>query len=83
MSQKVLVIGAARSGLAGAEFLAKTGNQVVLTDMKQCNDIAELEKLGVSFIWGEQPNVAQIQPDYIQFQKTIFHLDSSDGLHHL
>ena len=65
MSQKVLVIGAARSGLAGAEFLAKTGNQVVLTDMKQCNDIAELEKLGVSFIWGEQPNVAQIQPDYI------------------
>ncbi|MBQ5668465.1 MAG: UDP-N-acetylmuramoyl-L-alanine--D-glutamate ligase, partial [Peptococcaceae bacterium] len=65
MGQKVLVIGAARSGLAGAEFLAKTGNQVVLTDMKQCNDIAELEKLGVSFIWGEQPNVAQIQPDYI------------------
>ena len=65
MGQKVLVIGAARSGLAGAEFLAKTGNQVVLTDMKQCNDIAELEKMGVSFIWGEQPNVAQIQPDYI------------------
>ena len=65
MGQKVLVIGAARSGLAGAEFLAKTGNRVVLTDMKQCNDIAELEKLGVSFVWGEQPNVAQIQPDYI------------------
>ena len=65
MEQKVLVIGAARSGLAGAEFLAKTGNQVVLTDMKQCSDIAGLEKLGVSFIWGEQPDVAQIQPDYI------------------
>ena len=35
MSDKVLVIGAARSGMAGAEFLAKEGNQVVLTDMKQ------------------------------------------------
>ena len=35
MGQKVLVIGAARSGLASAEFLAKQGNQVILTDMKQ------------------------------------------------
>ena len=65
MGQKVLVIGAARSGLAGAEFLAKAGNEVILTDMKQCNDIAELKNLGVSFIWGAQPDVAQIQPDYI------------------
>ncbi len=65
MGQKVLVIGAARSGLAGAEFLAKAGNEVILTDMKQCNDIAELKNLGVSFIWGKQPDVAQIQPDYI------------------
>ena len=65
MGQKVLVIGAARSGLASAEFLAKAGNQVILTDMKQCNDIANLEKLGVSFIWGEQPDVAELQPDYI------------------
>ena len=65
MKQNVLVIGAARSGLAGAEFLAKIGNQVVLTDMKQCPDTANLEALGVSFIWGTQPDVAQIQPDYI------------------
>ena len=65
MGQKVLVIGAARSGLASAEFLAKAGNQVILTDMKQCNDIANLEELGVSFIWGEQPDVAELQPDYI------------------
>ena len=58
MGQKVLVIGAARSGLAGAEFLAKAGNEVILTDMKQCNDIAGLKNLGVSFIWGAQPDVA-------------------------
>lgn len=65
MEQKVLVIGAARSGLASAEFLAKQGNQVILTDMKQQNDVADLEQLGVRFIWGEQPDVAALQPDYI------------------
>ncbi len=65
MGQKVLVIGAARSGLSSAEFLAKAGNQVVLTDMKQCQDVENLKSLGVSFIWGEQPDVAMIQPDYI------------------
>ncbi len=35
MGNRVLVIGAARSGLAGAEFLAKHGQQVVLSDMKK------------------------------------------------
>ena len=65
MGKKVLVIGAARSGLAGAEFLAKQGNQVVLTDMKQVEQVDNLAALGVSFIWGEQPDVAAIQPDYI------------------
>ena len=65
MGQKILVIGAARSGLASAEFLARQGNQVVLTDMKQQNDVEYLESLGVSFIWGEQPDVALLQPDYI------------------
>ena len=65
MSDKVLVIGAARSGMAGAEFLAKEGNQVVLTDMKQPAQTNGLEEQGVDFIWGEQPDVAAIQPDYI------------------
>ena len=65
MGDKVLVIGAARSGLAGAEFLAKQGNQVVLTDMKQAAQVDNLAELGVSFVWGEQPDVEAIQPDYI------------------
>lgn len=65
MGQNVLVIGAARSGIASAEFLAKQGNHVVLTDMKQPLDIVGLELLGVSFIWGRQPDVAELQPDYI------------------
>ena len=65
MGQKVLVIGAARSGLASAEFLAKQGNQVILTDMKQQESMADLAQLGVSFLWGVQPDVASIEPDYI------------------
>ena len=32
--QKVLVVGAARSGMASAEFLLKRGARVVLTDIK-------------------------------------------------
>lgn len=65
MGKKALVIGAARSGLAGAEFLAKHGWQVVLTDMKRMEAVEELQALGVSFIWGEQPDVAAIAPDLI------------------
>ena len=65
MGQKVLVIGAARSGLASAEFLAKQGNQVILTDMKQQEPMDDLAQLGVSFLWGVQPDVASLAPDYI------------------
>jgi len=65
MGQKVLVIGAARSGLASAEFLAKQGNQVILTDMKQQEGLDALALLGVSFLWGGQPDLAELKPDYI------------------
>lgn len=62
---KVLVIGAARSGLAAAEFLAKQGENVVLTDLKRVEDTDALENLGIQTLLGEQPDVAAIQPDYI------------------
>lgn len=65
MSKKVLVIGAARSGLAGAAFLAEHGDQVVLTDMKQIEEVDNLRARGVSFVFGQQPDVAAIQPDEI------------------
>ena len=65
MGKKVLVIGAARSGLAGAEFLATHGETVVLTDMKKADQVDKLGAQGVSFIWGKQPDLAVIQPDYI------------------
>ena len=62
---KVLVMGAARSGLAAAEFLAKQGEDVVLTDLKRVEDTDVLENLGIQTLLGEQPDVAAIQPDYI------------------
>ena len=65
MENQVLVIGAARSGLAGAEFLAKHGQRVVLSDMKKVESVDNLRALDVSFIWGQQPDVGAIQPDYI------------------
>ena len=65
MGKKVLVIGAARSGLAGAEFLATHGETVILTDMKKADQVDKLGAQGVSFIWGKQPDLAVIQPDYI------------------
>ena len=65
MGKKVLIIGAARSGLAGAEFLAKQGDQVVLSDMKTVAAAEPLKELGVSFVWEQQPDVAEIKPDYI------------------
>ena len=50
---KVLVIGAARSGLAAAEFLVKQGEEVVLTDMKRVENTDALENLGSQILWGE------------------------------
>lgn len=44
---KVLVIGAARSGLAATRLLLKHGYEVVLTDMKAIEEKRELEELGV------------------------------------
>ncbi len=44
---KVLVIGAARSGLAATSLLLKHGYEVVLTDAKEIENKSELEMLGV------------------------------------
>lgn len=45
--QSVLVIGAARSGIAAARLLAKNGCSVILTDMKEIENKNELEALGI------------------------------------
>lgn len=68
MSKRVLVIGAARSGLAAVDFLRKHGCDVILTDMKlEANEavLAHLRQLNVQMIWGEQPDVSALEPDLI------------------
>lgn len=68
--KRALVIGAARSGLAAAQYLAQRGAQVSLNDLKQRAEIAEeqlslLEKLGVELILGRHAPVAHMRPDFV------------------
>ncbi len=66
----IIIIGAARSGIASALFLAGQENRVYLTDVKDRREFSEaalapLEKAGVSFIFGRQPDIKKIRPDLI------------------
>ena len=45
--KKVLVIGAALSGIAVSRLLNKKGYEVILTDMKAVSELYELEQLGI------------------------------------
>lgn len=68
MVEKALIIGAARSGLAAAAFLAKKGYEVILTDTNEKNrekSENELKGLPVKYIWGEQPDIDLIKPDFL------------------
>ena len=48
--KKVLVIGAARSGLAVSRLLAKNNYSVILTDAKEIKEKEELEQLGIQVV---------------------------------
>jgi UDP-N-acetylmuramoylalanine--D-glutamate ligase len=68
--KKVLVIGAARSGLAAAKFLAEHGAMVFLNDLKKREELAEeplqfLEELGVNLILGKHAVVTELNPDLL------------------
>lgn len=68
MGRRVLVIGAARSGLAAVDFLCKHHCDVILTDMKPPADALVLEHLAnlqVRTIWGEQPDVQKLAPQLV------------------
>jgi len=68
-NKKVLIMGAARSGIAASKFLSAHGAQVILTDIKPVTTLADVEKevdgLGIETLWGEQPDVKKIAPDFI------------------
>ncbi|MDX8417331.1 MAG: UDP-N-acetylmuramoyl-L-alanine--D-glutamate ligase [Absicoccus sp.] len=54
--EKVLVIGAARSGVAVSKLLKKNGYEVLLTDAKEVPEKEALEDLGIQVIDGGHPN---------------------------
>lgn len=59
--RNILVIGAGRSGLASAEFLARRGARVILADQQEparSETLDALKALGVECLWGGQPDVA-------------------------
>jgi UDP-N-acetylmuramoylalanine--D-glutamate ligase len=67
--RKVLVIGAARSGIASARFLAQRGAIVALNDRKPLADWSEeaiaLQSEGVAQIWGDPPSWLLDQVDLV------------------
>lgn len=68
MGDAILIIGAARSGIASAEYLLSIGKQIVISDMntKLAEDVeTQLGHASVSYVWGKQPDVAALQPELI------------------
>ena len=68
MGDAILIIGAARSGVASAEYLLSIGKQIVISDMntKLAEDVeTQLGHASVSYAWGKQPDVAALQPELI------------------
>ncbi|MEE0511453.1 MAG: UDP-N-acetylmuramoyl-L-alanine--D-glutamate ligase [Peptococcaceae bacterium] len=68
MGDAILIIGAARSGIASAEYLLSIGKTIVVSDMN--TNLAEkvetqLGHASVSYVWGKQPDVEAIQPELI------------------
>ena len=67
--KKVLIVGAARSGIAAAKFLIKRGAIVALTDQKPIEkwsaDSLALKELGVGLVPGEAPTWLLDQLDIV------------------
>ena len=54
--ETVLVIGAARSGIAVSKLLLKNGYHVVLTDSNAVKEKSELESIGIEVFDGGHPD---------------------------
>lgn len=67
-TQKVVVLGAGKSGLAAATFLAGQGAEVVLSDSRPETEITGLESLprSVSRVFGSHPDsLMDERPDFV------------------
>ena len=68
MGETYLIMGAARSGIASAEYLLGQNKDVVMTDLNTKLAAETEDRLGqdhIRYIWGAQPDVDQIAPDVI------------------
>ena len=68
MEDVILIIGAARSGIASAEYLHSIGKNIVVSDMntKVAEKVeAQLGHDAVTYVWGEQPDVEALRPSLI------------------
>lgn len=64
--QKIFVLGLARSGYEVAKVLIERGNEVVVTDLKASDSVAELTNLGVQVIITEnQADLLDASFDYV------------------
>lgn len=59
--ENVLVIGAAKSGIAVAKLLHRHGYKVTLTDMKEVSAKADLEAMGIAVFDGGHPETLKEQ----------------------
>lgn len=68
MTETYLIMGAARSGIASAEYLLRKGHSVVMTDLNtelSGKTEAHLGHDHIRYIWGSQPDVDALAPDVI------------------
>lgn len=74
---KVLVIGAARSGIAVSKLLKQHQYEVILTDQNQIKEKAELEALGIQvFDQGHPESLKEMDYDFIVKNPGIpYHVD--------
>ena len=64
--QRVVVVGAAKSGIAAAELLVKRGATVILSEQQESfNDIARLQALGVTVETGGHRTQTLLETDLI------------------
>ncbi len=66
----VVVIGAGKSGMAAAQFLAAHGARVYLNDIKTRENLEErslhnLEEMGITLLLGAHGDIARLQPDLV------------------
>jgi len=65
--QKIVVLGAGKSGLAAAKFLAGTGSHVLLSDSRPESEIAGLDSLpsGIERVFGSHPESLMDRADLV------------------